>query len=242
MKRLLGLLLMVGILGVPLFALAAPSAANSGADAPKLDNRLDAASSTLENIMHVPVKGIPYSIAQHARCVIVVPGLFKGAFIFGAEYGQGVATCRTDHGWSGPVFVRMAGGSWGFQIGGKGTELVMVVTDKRGLDDLLSDKFTIGAGASAAVGPVGRTANASTDITMRADILSWSRSKGLFAGVDLKGVSVSQNVADTAEFYGSVHPFRQILAGDVRSPASADEFLHTVERYFGAARRYEDNH
>ncbi len=237
MKKLLQLIIILGIAVTPLFL----HAADVGSDKVKLDNRLDSASSTLESIMH-STTNIPEAIARKARCVIVVPGLFKGAFIFGAEYGQGVATCRTAHGWSGPVFVRMAGGSWGFQIGGKGTDLVMVVTDKRGLDDLLTDKFTVGAGASIAAGPVGRTAVAATDVSMRADLLSWSRSKGLFAGIDLKGVSVSQNVADTAELYGSVHPFNQILAGDVPPPPPAREFLRTVADYFGNAKREAEEH
>ena len=235
MKTLFGLIITFGIAVNPLLLCAA-------SDTVKLDNRLDAATSTLEGIMHVPYKGIPDAIARKARCVIVVPGLFKGAFIFGAEYGQGVATCRTANGWSGPVFVRMAGGSWGFQIGGKGTDLVMVVTSRHGLDALLNDKLTIGAGASAAVGPIGRTAAAETDITMRADLLTWSRSKGLFAGVDLKGVTISQNVADTAEFYGAVHPYNEILAGKVPPPPAARRFLETVARYFGRAEREATQH
>lgn len=202
----------------------------------KLDDRLDAARQVLTSVMSTPDKQIPDSILRDATCVAVVPGMLKGAFIFGAEYGQGVVTCRTGHGWSGPVFIRMAGGSWGFQIGGKGTDLVLVAVNHKGMQDLLESKFQIGAGASAAAGPVGRSAGASTNWKMQSELLTWSRSKGLFAGVDLNGVSVSQNLDDTNIFYGGPHTFQSILNGEVPVPEAARPFVRTVAKYFHESR------
>lgn len=225
MKKLLAILLIASC-GV---------AAHAAEPHEKLDGRLDAARDVLESIMSVPDKAIPDGIARHAKCIAVVPGVVKGAFIVGAEYGQGVVTCRTHHGWSGPVFIRLAGGSFGFQIGGQGTDLVLVATNDRGFQDLLHDKFKIGADASAAAGPVGRDAQASTDISMRAEMLTWSRSRGLFAGIDLNGATVSQNTADTDELYGGHDRFGPVLRGEVPPPPDAERFLHAVRRYFGEA-------
>jgi lipid-binding SYLF domain-containing protein len=214
MKRLVALLGMA--------ALAVPALAQVPQN---LVNRLDAAQQTLNAIMSVPDKSIPASILEDATCVAVVPGLLKGAFIFGAEYGQGVVTCRTPRGWSGPVFIRMAGGSWGFQI------------NKKGFQDLLQSKFKIGASASAAAGPVGRDAGASTNWKMQSELLTWSRSRGLFAGVDLNGVSVTQNTADTQLLYGSPHTFKSILGGEVPVPSAARPFVRTVAKYFHESKR-----
>jgi SH3 domain-containing YSC84-like protein 1 len=218
------------------FLSAAATLLAQAADNPttqKLDERLDAARVTIDQIMAAPDKAIPDKIAHDAVCVAVVPSIVKGAFIVGAEYGQGVVTCRTHEGWSAPVFIRLAGGSFGFQIGGQGTDLVLVATNHKGMQDLLRDKFKIGADASAAAGPVGRDAQASTDISMRAEMLTWSRSRGVFAGIDLNGVSVSQNTRDTDDIYGGTHPFEMILRGGV--PPTQDErpFLHVVSKYFG---------
>lgn len=225
MKRLV-VLLSVAALAVPALA-QAPQ---------KLVDRLDAAQQTLNSIMAVPDKSIPESILENATCVGVVPGLLKGAFIFGAEYGQGVVTCRTSRGWSAPVFIRMAGGSWGLQVGGKGTDLVLVAVNQKGFQDLLQSKFKIGAGASAAAGPVGRDAGASTNWKMQSELLTWSRSRGVFAGIDLNGVSVTQNRDDTQLLYGSPHTFRTILAGDVPVPEAARPFVRTVAKYFHEAQ------
>jgi len=225
MKKIVAMLLVVG-------AALAVSAAD---DQEKLDGRLDAARSVIDSIMSVPDKAVPDGIARHARCIAVVPGVVKGAFIVGAEYGQGVVTCRTGHGWSAPVFIRLAGGSFGFQIGGQGTDLVLVAVNDKGFQDLLHDKFKIGADASAAAGPVGRDAQASTDISMRAELLTWSRSRGIFAGIDLTGVSVSQNREDTDVFYGGSRPFEGILRGDEAVPPQAEGFLHAIRQYFGEA-------
>ena len=210
--------------------------ARAADDANKIDSRLVAAKNTLDQIMAVPDKSVPDSIARKAVCVGVVPGLVKGAFILGAEYGQGVVTCRTNSGWSAPVFIRLAGGSFGFQIGGQGTDLVLVAVNDKGFQDLLHDKFKIGGDAAAAAGPVGRDAQASTDLRMRAELLTWSRSRGVFAGIDLNGVSVSQNHEDTDVIYGGAHPFDQILHGTVAPPEVAEPFLRAVSRYFGEAQ------
>lgn len=225
MKKFL-IAICVSAIAVPMFA----------QDQSKLDGRLDAARNVLNEIMATPDKQIPDSILKDATCVGVVPGMLKGAFIFGAEYGQGVVTCRTGHGWSGPVFIRMAGGSWGFQVGGQGTDLVLVAVNQRGFQDLLHSKFKIGAGASAAAGPVGRDAQASTNWKMQSELLTWSRAKGLFAGVDLSGVSVTQNKDDTDAFYGGDHTFSSILHGSVPVPEAARPFVRTVAKYFHEAQ------
>ncbi len=221
MKRLLVLL--------GLTALTVPALAQAPQ---KLIDRMDAARDTLNAVMATPDRQIPQSILSNATCVGVVPGLVKGAFIFGAEYGQGVVTCRTPRGWSAPVFIRMAGGSWGFQIGGQGTDLVLVAVNQKGFQDLIQSKFKIGADASAAAGPVGRDADASTNWKMQSELLTWSRSKGLFAGVDLSGVSVTQNTSDTQLLYGTPHSARSILDGDVPVPPDARPFVRTVAKYF----------
>jgi lipid-binding SYLF domain-containing protein len=226
MKKFLVVLCLAG-LSLPAFG---------AADKAKLDQRLDAASATLTEVMAVPDKAIPDYILSDATCVGVVPGLLKGAFIFGAEYGQGVVTCRTGHGWSAPVFIKMVGGSFGFQIGGSGTDLVLVAVNQKGFQDLLKSKFKIGAGASAAAGPVGRNAQAATNWKLQSELLTWSRSKGLFAGVDLSGVDVSQNQEDTTTFYGQEHPFMQILKGNVLPPDDAKTFVSTVAKYFHRAQ------
>ncbi|MBV8673463.1 MAG: lipid-binding SYLF domain-containing protein [Acidobacteriaceae bacterium] len=226
MKRLLLMLCIAG-LATPAFC---------ASDVDKLDSRIDSARAVLDEIMSTPDKGIPDSIARKAVCIGVIPGMVKGAFIFGAEYGQGIVSCRTGHGWSGPVFIRMAGGSFGFQIGGQGTDLVLVATNQKGFQDLLQSKFKIGGDASAAAGPVGRDAQAAADASLRAELLTWSRARGLFAGVDLNGVSVTQNKEDTDKFYGGQHSFESILHGSVPPPDAARSFLETVRKYFHDAQ------
>lgn len=210
--------------------------AQAASDQQKLDGRLDAARTVIEQIMSAPDKSVPQDIARKAVCVGVVPGMVKGAFVIGAEYGQGIVTCRTESGWSAPVFIRMAGGSFGLQAGGQGTDLVLVAVNHKGFQDLLRDKFKIGGDAAAAAGPVGRDAQASTDIAMRAELLTWSRSHGIFAGIDLNGVSVSKNAQDTDQFYGAPHSTNEVLSGRVASPEAARSFLHTVTEYFGSER------
>jgi SH3 domain-containing YSC84-like protein 1 len=208
---------------------ASAYAASSQAD---LNDRLEKARLVIDQLSQTPDKGVPDSIISKAVCVAVVPSLKKAAFGIGAQYGQGVVTCRTGHGWSGPVFIRMAGGSFGFQIGAQGTDLVLVAVNQHGMQDLLKSKFKIGGDAAAAAGPVGRNAQATTSLNMSAELLTYSRSKGLFAGIDLDGTSVSQNQDDTNVLYGSNLSFHQILAGQVPVPASARPFVRTVARYF----------
>jgi SH3 domain-containing YSC84-like protein 1 len=202
-----------------------------------LQDRVEAAKTVLDEIMNTPDRSIPLNILKQATCVAVIPSLKKGAFVVGAEYGQGVVTCRTGHGWSGPVFIRLAGGSFGFQIGGQATDLVLVAVNDHGFQDLLKSKFKIGGDAAATAGPVGRNSQAATDWKMSAELLTYSRSKGLFAGIDLNGATVSQNIDDTTVYYdGQAHGFRSILRGDVPVPASGESFVRTVAHAFVDAK------
>ncbi len=202
----------------------------------KLNERLASASTVLTEIMSTPDKGIPQSILAGAECVVVVPHFKKGAFVVGAQYGQGVATCRTGRGWSSPVFVRLEGGSFGFQIGGQSTDLVLVAMNQNGLQHMLSSKFKLGGDAAASAGPVGRNAQAATDASLHAEFLTYSRSRGLFAGIDLDGTVLSQNADDTRTFYGANLPFADVLKGNQPTPASAKPFVRTVARYFAASK------
>jgi lipid-binding SYLF domain-containing protein len=205
----------------------------------ELQARIDAAKTVLDEVMGAEDRSIPLNILERATCVGVVPGMIKGAFVFGAQYGQGVVTCRTGHGWSAPVFIRMAGGSWGLQIGGQSTDLVLVAVNERGFQDLLKSKFKIGADASASAGPVGRHGQAATDWKMNAELLTYSRSKGLFAGIDLDGTSVSQNSDDTEIYYRQARTFQSILKGDVDVPAGAVSFVKTTAHYFIEAKHHD---
>jgi SH3 domain-containing YSC84-like protein 1 len=212
------------------------SQVNAASSRQDLQDRVDAAKTVLDQIMRADDKGIPLGILQQATCVGVVPGMIKGAFVFGAQYGQGVVTCRTGHGWSAPVFIRLAGGSWGLQIGGQSTDLVLVAVNEKGFQDLLKNKFKIGANASAAAGPVGRNGEASTDWKMSAELLTYSRTKGLFAGIDLDGTSISQNNTDTDTYYGQEYPFQTVLKGNVAVPQDSVAFVQTVAHYFIEAK------
>ena len=216
-----------------LMTAGAASAASSKGD---LQDRINSAKTVLDQIMQAKDSTIPNNILKQATCVGVVPKELKGAFVFGAQYGQGVVTCRTGHGWSGPVFIRMAGGSWGLQIGGQATDLILVAVNDKGFQDLLKSKFKIGGDASAAAGPVGRAGQASTDWKMSAELLSYSRNKGLFAGISLDGTSVSQNSEDTETYYGAPQDFQTILKGDVPVPAGAVDFVRAVAGYFTRAK------
>ncbi len=227
MKKSMAAVLLSALLAFPAFA------ASSRED---LQNRVDAAKTVLDQIMAAQDRSIPMNILAQATCVGVVPSFIKGAFVFGAQYGQGVVTCRTGHGWSAPVFIRMAGGSWGLQIGGQATDLVLVAVNEKGFQDLLRDKFKIGGDAAASAGPVGRNTQAATDWKMSAELLTYSRSRGLFAGIDLDGTSVSQNSDDTATYYGQAYSFNSILKGDVAVPSGAVPFVRDVAHHFVAAK------
>ncbi|HSU20061.1 MAG TPA: lipid-binding SYLF domain-containing protein [Acidobacteriaceae bacterium] len=231
MKKVLG-----ALCGLALIAGLVPARA---ADMSKMNDRLNDAADVIQEIMATPDKGIPGSILAGASCVVVVPHYKKGAFVIGAQYGQGVATCRTPRGWSAPVFVKLEGGSFGWQIGGQSTDLVLVAMNQKGLQDMLKSKFKIGGDAAASAGPVGRNAAAGTDWKLNAEFLTYSRSKGLFAGLSLDGTVVSQNEDDMQAEYGEAVPFQSILNGSRPVPANARHFVSTVARYFVRAR---DNH
>jgi lipid-binding SYLF domain-containing protein len=211
-------------------------AAHAASTKEDLQGRIDSAKIVLDQIMGAPDKTVPSNILRSATCVAVVPGMVKGAFVFGAQYGQGVVTCRTGHGWSAPVFIRMAGGSFGFQIGGQATDLILIAVNDHGMQDLLKSKFKIGGDASAAAGPVGRAGQADTDWKMNAELLSYSRAKGLFAGIDLDGTSVSQNREDTELYYGAPQDFGKVLGGQVAVPEGAVAFVRDVAQYFVKAK------
>ena len=213
--------------------------AHAHAQDAKLTDRLESAKAVIEEIMATPDKGIPQSILAGAHCVVVIPSFKKGAFVVGAQYGQGVATCRTPRGWSAPVFVQLAGGSFGFQIGGQATDLVLIAMNKNGLEDMLKNKFKLGADAAASAGPVGRNAQAGTDWKLNAEFLTYSRSKGLFAGIDLDGTVLSQNTDDTRSEYGADVPFQGVLHGETPTRPNARPFVHTVAKYFIIS---QDNH
>ena len=202
----------------------------------KLTHRIEASHAILHELMATPDKGIPLDIAAKAQCVIVVPAFKKAAFVFGGEYGQGIATCRTGKGWSAPVFIQMAGASFGFQIGGQSTDLVLIGMTHHSVDDLLKDKVKLGGNISVAAGPVGRASQASTTELANAEFLSYSRNKGLFAGIDLTGDEVNQNGKDTADMYGKDVPFQKILSGGVPTPPVAAHLIATVNELFKMGR------
>src|SRR5579863_2776004 len=213
---------------VAMLGLGVASAAWAESDREATVNRLDHAGRVMAEIMAAPDKGIPEEVLEHAKCVAVVPHLLKGGFVFGAENGRGVATCRSGNGWSAPMFFAITGGSWGLQIGVEGVDLVMVIQNERGMRQLLSSKFELGADASAAAGPVGRHASADTDWKMNAEILTYSRAKGAFAGLTLNGASIRHDDDSTRAIYGHNISNARILKGEVTVPASANFFLNAV--------------
>jgi lipid-binding SYLF domain-containing protein len=190
--------------------------------------RLHMSSDTLHAMINAPDKGIPEEVLASAKCIVVVPHLVKGGFILGAEHGRGIATCRTSTGWSAPAFISMGGGSWGLQIGVEGVDLVMLVMNDGGLQHLLSSKFRIGGDASASAGPVGRHASAGTDWKLNTEILTYSRSRGAFAGITLNGAVVEQDNDSTFAIYGRNASFHSILSGQVRAPKSTLTFMKAV--------------
>ena len=204
-----------------------------------LNHRVEDAHAVLHELMATPDKGIPLDIAADATCVAVVPGFKKGAFVVGGQYGQGVATCRTPKGWSAPVFIQITGASFGFQVGGQSTDLVLVGRSHKSMDAMLHAKVKLGGDLAASAGPVGRNSQASTTALANAEFLTYSRSKGLFAGVDLTGDYVNQNNGDTETYYGKNISYEKILSGSVPTPAGAAHFVATVNELFkkGAARK-----
>jgi len=193
--------------------------------------RTHKAAEVFKDIMNTPDQGIPHDLLESAKCIAIIPGEVKFAFIFGANYGRGLATCRTRHGWSAPMFVAIDGGSVGYQIGGSSTDLVMLFMNDHALQSLLSDKFKLGADASVAAGPVGRNATAATDLKLSAEILSYSRTKGVFAGVSLDGAVVQADKSGDRAMYGHDVDRHQILSGKVAVPVSARQLLHEISGY-----------
>jgi lipid-binding SYLF domain-containing protein len=213
---------------VAMLSLGAASAAWADSDRAATANRLDHAGRVLHEIMAAPDSGIPEEVLEHAKCLAVVPHLLKGGFVFGAENGRGVATCRTANGWSAPAFFAITGGSWGLQIGVEGVDLVLIIQNDRGMERLIGSGFELGADASAAAGPVGRHASADTNWKLDTEILTYSRAKGAFAGLTLNGASIRRDDDSTEAVYGHDISTRKILQGDVAVPTVARSFLDAV--------------
>src|SRR3954462_15656643 len=223
MKKLSVLFLMLALAG---FCFAAPDE-----DDNPTTGRLKAAATVLEEIQSAPDTGIPDEVMGSAECVAVVPSMLKAGFVFGARYGRGVASCRTPKGWSAPAFFSVKGGSFGLQIGGQAVDLVMLIMNEKGMDNLLATKFKLGADASVAAGPVGRHAAADTDWKLRAQVLSYSRARGVFAGLELNGAAVDQDKDSTREFYGRMVPFKTSLTGTIEAPEGAYPFLSVLSKW-----------
>jgi lipid-binding SYLF domain-containing protein len=203
--------------------------------------RIDASAKVLDEIMAVKDKAIPDKVMRDSKCIAVIPSMIKIAVGFGGNHGKGVATCRTENGWSAPAPITIAGGSWGLQLGGQAVDLVMVIMNQQGMDHLLASKFKLGADASAAAGPVGGDAGADTDIRMKAEVLTYSRARGLFAGIELNGASLTQDKDETRLLYGKPVPFPDILSGKVEATASSRSFLAVVRRYSEQSRASSQN-
>jgi lipid-binding SYLF domain-containing protein len=207
-------------------------------DQSDVDKRLDASAKVLNEIMGVPDKAIPDKVMHEAKCIAVIPSMVKIAVGFGGSHGKGVATCRTESGaWSAPAPITMTGGSWGLQLGGQAVDVVMIVTNEQGMQHLLASKFKLGADASAAAGPVGRDAGADTDWKMKAEVLTYSRARGVFAGIDLNGAAITQDKDETRLLYGKFVPFSEILEGKVHAEQSGDAFLDAVRKYSGQSNQ-----
>jgi len=218
MKKLMTLAAVLSMTGI----------AWAGSNKEATEDRLEHAGQVIHEIMAAPDQGIPQEVLEHAKCIAVVPHMIKGGFVFGAENGRGVATCRTDNGWSAPAFFAITGGSWGLQIGVEGVDLVMIIQNENGMKHLINSNFQLGADASAAAGPVGRHASADTDWKLNTEVLTYSRAKGAFAGLTLTGASIRRDNDSTEATYGHDVSTRQILNGKVAVPASAHSFLAAV--------------
>ncbi len=218
MKKIIAVLLF-GVVGTFAFA---------GSARHDTVKRLDSSVDVLRAVMAAPDKGIPEEVLTGAKCILVVPNLIKGGFIIGGKHGRGVASCRTENGWSAPAFVSIGGGSWGLQIGVEGVDLVMLVMNDQGFQHLLSSKFELSGESSVAAGPVGRHASAGTDWKMNTELLTYSRSKGVFAGLTLEGAVVEQDNDSTEAIYGKDMKFRNILSGKASTPKSAYAFMQAV--------------
>lgn len=206
-------------------------AADEPAKESKATDRVQAAADVLNEIQSAPDSGMPQEILGRADCVAVVPSMLKGGFVVGAKYGRGLASCRTPKGWSAPAFFTIKGGSFGFQIGGQAVDLVMLIMNNEGMQRLLSSQFALGADASVAAGPVGRHAEGNTDWKMRSQVLTYSRARGVFAGISLNGAVVKQDKDSTRDFYGHMVTFKAALTGEVDPPAAANPFLSSLAKW-----------
>jgi lipid-binding SYLF domain-containing protein len=236
MKRLL-LLLAVVALAVAASAADDKTSDKAGDKDSKAQDRVQAAADVLNEIQAAPDQGIPEEVLGSAECVAVVPSMLKAGFVFGAHYGRGLASCRTPKGWSAPAFFSVKGGSFGLQIGGQAVDLVMLIMNDDGMHKLLASQFKLGADASVAAGPVGRHAAADTDWKMRAQILSYSRTRGIFAGLGLNGAVIRQDKDSTREFYGHMVTPKAALQGLIEAPAGAYPFLQTLAKWAQAASK-----
>jgi len=228
---------LVTLIAVVLAFSSASWAADEKKDESDINKRIEKSAEVLSEIMGTPDKAIPDKVMSDAKCIAVVPSMVKIAIGFGGNHGKGIATCRTKNGWSAPAPITVTGGSFGLQLGGQAIDLVMVVTNDQGMQHLLSSKFKIGADASAAAGPVGRDAGADTDWKMKAEVLTYSRARGVFAGVDLSGASITQDKDETRILYQQMVPFEEILGGKIPAPSSSESFLATVKKYATQAKQ-----
>ena len=224
MRKTLMLMLLVG--------LSVTTLAGSG-DRDKAVSRVQESGKVIDEIMAAPDSGIPSEILESARCVAVVPSLIKGGFLVGGAYGKGVASCRTDKGWSAPAFFSVEGGSLGLQIGGQAVDLIMIIMNDEGMKELLASKFKLGIDASAAAGPVGRHAEGMTDWKMRAKVLTYSRARGVFAGLTVNGATIRQDQDSTRDFYGHMIPYKSLLTGLTAVPEDANAFTGVLTKYAG---------
>ncbi|HZZ16400.1 MAG TPA: lipid-binding SYLF domain-containing protein [Candidatus Sulfotelmatobacter sp.] len=242
MRKLRGMPRSLVVLATSLVLLAGISWSADDKDLSDIEKRIDASAKVITEIMGTPDKAIPDKVMSDAKCIAVIPSMVKIAIGFGGSHGKGVATCRTANGrWSAPVPITITGGSWGLQLGGQAVDVVMVIMNDEGMQHLLSSKFKLGADASAAAGPVGRDAAADTDWKMKAQVLTYSRARGIFAGIDLNGSAVTQDKDETRILYGKFVPFQEILDGKIHPRANAEPFLDAVRKYSGQSKEHARN-
>jgi len=241
MKRIPAISKSLLVLSIAVMLLGVSLAVAEDKDQSDIAKRIDASAKVLTEIMATPDKAIPDKVMSDAKCIAVIPSMVKIAVGFGGNHGKGVATCRTGAGWSAPAPITITGGSWGLQLGGQAVDLVLIVTNDNGMQHLLSSKFKLGADASAAAGPVGRDAAADTDAKMRAEVLTYSRARGLFAGIDLTGAALTQDKDETRVLYGRFVPFGDILSGKVQATAVSQPFLSAVRKYSAQSKSKNEN-
>jgi lipid-binding SYLF domain-containing protein len=221
---------MRGLIGVVAAVLTATAVSAAGPDATKHVSRINEAAQVLREIHGVPDKDVPQQLWDNAQCVIVIPGLKKAAFVVGGEYGKGLMSCRHEGSWTAPIFMEIGKGSWGLQIGAQSIDLVLLVNNKSGMEKMLRDKVSLGVEASVAAGPIGRDARAATDAQMKAEILSYSRTQGLFAGINLSGGVIKADRDDNADLYGEILPRDVVMLGLEKAPAVTEPFMMALRR------------